>query len=254
MFENSVVESKRTPLKKNRLVVLPLSIALHAGAVAGLLFAGVWSVSLPGNAPPQIAAFIVRVPAPALPAGGGGPKPKPSVPQQPSHPRPAEVPLTTPPAEPAPAEQTPSEIPDDIPDLEPGTGGWTSGGGDGVVDFGGGGGSGDGIGSGSGPGSDVDELPVPVGGDVVAPRILSRVEPRYPDLLIRTKLRGNAVVECVVDREGNVESVRTIASTHALFAESAIDAVRQWRFAPGRLNGRAVKTIFTLSVNFEVKR
>ena len=34
---------------------------------------------------------------------------------------------------------------------------------------------------------------------------------------------------------------------------SIIDAVRQWLFAPGTLNGQAVDTIFQLTVKFQVR-
>lgn len=253
MFESSVVESKKRRLKKNRLMVLPVSVGLHAGAVAGLLFASAWSVSLPADAPPQIAAFVVRVPAPAM-ADDGGSRPRPAAPQ-PAHPRPAAIPHAAPPTEPAPDEQTPSQIPGTVPDLEPGSGGWPSGGGDGIVDVGGGGSGDPGTGSGiGGGGTGVDEIPVPVGGNVAKPQILSRVDPHYPDLLVKMKMRGTATVECIVDREGKVESVRTVSATHPLFAESASRAVQQWRFRPGRMNGRTVKTIFNLTVTFELKR
>jgi TonB family protein len=36
-------------------------------------------------------------------------------------------------------------------------------------------------------------------------------------------------------------------------SESAVDAVRQWRFKPATLDGRAVSVYFTLTVKFELQ-
>jgi protein TonB len=253
MFETTAIESRKTKLRRQPLLTLPLSIALHGAAVAGLLFAGTWSVNMPENAPAQIAAFVVRVPAPAIPAGGGAPKPAAS------RPAPQKT-QTAPNMAPAEPHTVPAEIPDDVPTLEPaegpvgdaagtdfGSSGPEAGTGNGTG-WGIGEGTGDGIGDGSGT------TPLPVGGSVMAPVVLRRVDPRYPQLLVKLKTRGAAVVECIVDRDGQVESVKVVSATHDLFGQAAAEAVKQWRFRAGTLNGKTVKTIFQLRVTFELSR
>jgi hypothetical protein len=47
--------------------------------------------------------------------------------------------------------------------------------------------------------------------------------------------------------------VHVATSSFGAFEQPAIDAVRQWVFAPGTLNGQAVDTIFELTVRFQVK-
>jgi TonB family protein len=49
-----------------------------------------------------------------------------------------------------------------------------------------------------------------------------------------------------------VRDARVLRSTSTLFDQSAIDAVQQWQFTPGSLHGKAVDTIFDLTVTFRV--
>jgi protein TonB len=253
MFETTAVESRKTPFRKQPLLTLPLSIALHGAAVAGLLFAGTWSVDMPENAPAQIASFVVRVPAPTIPPGGGTPKPAASRPAPPKS-------QASPSIAPVEPQTAPAEIPDEVPQLEPGDGpvGDATGPDFGSGDPGAGSGNGTGWGVGDGTGDGIGDgsgtTPLRVGGSVMAPVVLRRVEPRYPQLLVKLKTRGAAVVECIVDGNGQVESVRVVSATHDLFGQAAAEAVKQWRFRAGTLNGKAVKTIFQLRVTFELTR
>ncbi len=66
-------------------------------------------------------------------------------------------------------------------------------------------------------------------------------------------MNGTVVLQCVIDKAGHIRDVRVVTSTFGAFEQPAIDAVQQWLFAPGTLNGQAVDTIFELTVRFQVK-
>ena len=118
------------------------------------------------------------------------------------------------------------------------------------------GGTGTGTGDGNGT-ADVkpvetpkDDGPLRVGGDVKAPTVIKRVEPRYSDTARHAHTQGVVVVEAVIDRNGNVDQVKVIKGLPMGLSEAAEEAVRQWKFKPGTLNGEPVDVIFNLTVNF----
>jgi TonB family protein len=55
--------------------------------------------------------------------------------------------------------------------------------------------------------------------------------PEYPEDARKAKVSGTVVLELTVDREGNVTDVRVIESI-PLLDQAAIDAVRDWKYAP----------------------
>jgi protein TonB len=92
------------------------------------------------------------------------------------------------------------------------------------------------------------EGPFRIGPGVTPPRLLKRVEPRYPELA-GTHRMGILVLECVVTREGTVRDLKIVRGSSNSFIEAIIKAVEQWRFEPGRRNGQPVDVIYNLRVN-----
>ena len=66
-------------------------------------------------------------------------------------------------------------------------------------------------------------------------------------------ISGSVVVECVIDKSGHIRDVHVAHSTFGAFEQPAVDAVQQWLFTPGTLNGQPVDTIFQLTVQFVVR-
>ena len=89
-------------------------------------------------------------------------------------------------------------------------------------------------------------------GDVKAPVALHRAEPNYTEAARKARLAGVVVVEAIIDERGNVDNVRVIKGLPAGLSEEAEKAVRRWKFKPGTLNGKAVATIFNLTVTFKL--
>ena len=89
------------------------------------------------------------------------------------------------------------------------------------------------------------------------PELSSRLQPRFPDdMRGRGYERVEVLVEMVVDTLGRVErnSIRAVSSPSQAFSEAAVRAVRDARFRPGKLDGRAVKVRIQLSISFEAPR
>lgn len=128
------------------------------------------------------------------------------------------------------------------------TGGYADGyggsrdGSDGSGGTGGSGGYGDGIAS--------------AGPKIIAPpRILSKVEPVYPEEARRDGIRGSVGVRIEVlenGRPGEIEVQRS--SGHDSLDEAALQAVRKWRFVPAQEedSGRTILCFTTLTVVFRL--
>jgi protein TonB len=246
MLEQSLVHSTRG---RNRFLVLPVAVALHAAVIAAAVATAVWGVDLPKQVPDQITTYSIGqipvVPAPPPARRGRADAENP----------PARV--DTPPA----AQVAPAQIPDEVPDL---TDRETTAGNEPAAADGPAGGDPDGSddgeigGVGSGPGSEVVQGPVSKrilrpGGEVTVPQIVSRTDPEYPEIAKQIGLRGIVTLECVIGRDGRVRDPRVVRSAHPLLDRAAVDAVTQWLFRPATLNGQPVDVYFHLTVRFTLK-
>lgn len=92
--------------------------------------------------------------------------------------------------------------------------------------------------------------PLRVGGDVKAPIVTRRVQPKYTESARSARVTGVVIVEAVIDKNGNVDEARILKGLPMGLGEEAVAAVKQWKFKPGTLNGAAVPVIFDLTVNF----
>lgn len=61
---------------------------------------------------------------------------------------------------------------------------------------------------------------------------LFQVQPEFPRQLINTLQSGMVAVRFTVRPDGTVSQAEAISSTHRRLSQAAIDAVKQWRFAP----------------------
>jgi protein TonB len=76
------------------------------------------------------------------------------------------------------------------------------------------------------------------------------VKARYTDEARRRGATGNVLLEIVVDRDGTVSEVSVRRGLGAGLDERAIEAVRQWKFAPARRLGEPVDVIVEVVVEF----
>ena len=91
--------------------------------------------------------------------------------------------------------------------------------------------------------------PVPVGGNIKNPTKILDVRPVYPQVAQAAKVSGRVIIQATIGADGRVTNA-TILKSIPLLDQAALDAVRQWRFTPTRLNGVAIPVIMTVTVNF----
>jgi len=88
-----------------------------------------------------------------------------------------------------------------------------------------------------------------LGGNVQQAKLVSQPMPVYPPLARQARIQGNVVLHAIISKDGRVEQLSVI-SGHPLLIQSALDAVRQWRYQPTTLNGDAVEVDTTITVTF----
>jgi TonB family protein len=87
--------------------------------------------------------------------------------------------------------------------------------------------------------------------DVMAGNLINRVIPVYPEEAKKAKIEGTVLLDAIISKEGNVENLRVVSGPKEL-QQSAVDAVRQWKYKPYLLNGdpievkTTVKLVYTL--------
>ena len=91
---------------------------------------------------------------------------------------------------------------------------------------------------------------IPVGGNVQAAKLLTKVDPAYPADLKQQGIAGTVLVRAVVSTTGDTLSPEVINTVHPGLAQAALDAVRQWRYQPTLLNGQPVEVVTTVTVTF----
>jgi len=80
-------------------------------------------------------------------------------------------------------------------------------------------------------------------------RILSRVEPVYPEEAKRQGIEGTVKLHIVAGRDGAVQKVEPISGPD-LLAKAAVSAIREWRYAQTLLGGKPMETEQDVVVNF----
>jgi protein TonB len=94
--------------------------------------------------------------------------------------------------------------------------------------------------------------PLRVGGRIQPPERTYGVAPVYPPIALAARREGTVILEATIDADGSVRGVRVLRSV-PLLDDAAMDAVRQWRFTPTRLNGDPVPVVMTVTVTFSLK-
>ena len=91
------------------------------------------------------------------------------------------------------------------------------------------------------------------GGAVTAASLINKVSPAYPPLARQTRISGTVRLHAIISKTGSVQQLEVI-SGHPLLVQSALDAVRQWKYRPTTLNGEPVEVDTTIDVIFSLNQ
>ena len=86
-----------------------------------------------------------------------------------------------------------------------------------------------------------------------APKVLSRMNPSYPDEARKQRKEGTVILGATVTREGSVTGIHVVKSVDKDIDRAAVDAVSQWKFDPGQYEGKPVDVELKIEVNFRLQ-
>ena len=94
-------------------------------------------------------------------------------------------------------------------------------------------------------------LPAPmrVGEGVMAASLIYKVQPLYPAIARAMHLSGTVRLRAIIGADGSVRQMEVIGG-NTLLVQSAVAAVREWRYRPTMLNGEPVEVETFVTVNF----
>ena len=75
--------------------------------------------------------------------------------------------------------------------------------------------------------------------------LVKRVQPIYPAMMQQARMSGQVVLDAIIHPDGTIGDITVLRSTNDAFAQSAIAAVKQWRYSAPGFEG-----ILTVNVNF----
>ncbi len=75
-------------------------------------------------------------------------------------------------------------------------------------------------------------------------KVKSKVEPTYPEMAKRFHLTGTVKIQVVITPAGTVKSAKAIGG-HPILADSAIDAIKKWKFESAN-----DETVQVIPINF----
>jgi protein TonB len=101
-----------------------------------------------------------------------------------------------------------------------------------------------------------------------APVPIKRVEPKYPESMLKDSWESNVYLKVFVDIDGNVASAKIekidgsspnelqgeqeVAAAKKEFQEAACTAVKQWKFTPAQMQGKQVAVWITIPFRFKI--
>jgi periplasmic protein TonB len=89
------------------------------------------------------------------------------------------------------------------------------------------------------------------------PEPINPIAPTYPDFAKRTGIQGVVILEVDVYRDGTLGKInvkKSLLSGPGGLDEAAIDAVKKWRFQPGKSGGKPIDTTVIIPIEFTLTK
>jgi TonB family protein len=92
-----------------------------------------------------------------------------------------------------------------------------------------------------------------MGGNVIAAKLIKKVQPAYPAKARDERLQGTVRFQAIIAKDGTIAQLHLEKGVCSL-AQAGFDAVRQWRYSPTLLMGQPVEVVTTIDVIFELRQ
>lgn len=91
---------------------------------------------------------------------------------------------------------------------------------------------------------------------VTLPKVVSEVKPEYTPEAMKARIEGTVMMTVVVRTDGtpgDIEVTKSLDTNYGL-DKAAVTALSQWRFEPGRKDGKPVPVRVTVEMRFTLKK
>jgi protein TonB len=91
--------------------------------------------------------------------------------------------------------------------------------------------------------------PVKIGGQVKEPKLVSYVSPVYPPVAKESGVEGDVVIRTTIDKTGHVTAAQVVSGP-SMLRQSAVNALRRWKYEPSKLDGQPVSVQVLVTIKF----
>jgi periplasmic protein TonB len=88
---------------------------------------------------------------------------------------------------------------------------------------------------------------------VINARIIRRIEPVYPPLAMQLRREGRVELHAIIATDGTIQSLE-VENGDPLFIQSALTAVREWRYQPTILDGQPIEVDTHITIIYSLNR
>jgi len=82
---------------------------------------------------------------------------------------------------------------------------------------------------------------------------ISQVNPKYPQLALRTKTSAKVVLDLQINDQGKVVKA-TPVSGPVMFHDAAVSAAMQWRYKPASIDGKNMPSQSRVTMTFKLQK
>jgi TonB family protein len=93
-----------------------------------------------------------------------------------------------------------------------------------------------------------------IGGAVQESKLITKIQPVYPATAKVAGVQGTVSLDMVISADGVPKDIRVVSSPGDDLTQSALEAVRQWRYSPTLLNGEPVEVVTNVVVNYTLAK
>ena len=95
-----------------------------------------------------------------------------------------------------------------------------------------------------------DEPVYELGPGITPPRVIKQVNPKYSESSRGVRVTGLITIDVVVSSQGTPKNPRVIKGIEDEVDRAAVEALRQWRFAPAKKDNKAVAVRVVVEIDF----
>jgi TonB family protein len=83
-------------------------------------------------------------------------------------------------------------------------------------------------------------------------QLLNRIDPDYPESASKARIEGSVRLQAIIATDGSIKELKVL-SGHPLLIDSALQAVRKWKYRPFQAEGQLVEVETNVVVVFALK-